>query len=409
MNFCKECDKYISLYLDELLDDKSKVEFLKHIEGCSQCSAKLKEASYVADLCREDQDIELPENFSASLHKRLLETSTKESKSKFVFFMNNKKLIASLSSAAILVVSLLAYNLLPHVGSSKDSTSFANETAQVKASSSENGYSGSSEAKSSTTDNTTVAAKADSNAKTKDVDMTITYREGVSSEDADISIKSKKEVSPEQTKNSEQARIYQDKPVASTNDEESKKEQQIDAFCYTLSLENQADNNKYYSNYAQINSQIPPQSIEIEVLRKFMKEIGSIELKPVTINSVVGNSVEAIDGAQADTSKTSSAQTPQVDSQYIDYYLPLSLYSTLESKAVKYKLDLSNKTVITKNDITESYKVLNTQIGEIDNKILEASKKNENTSALEAEKAKLTEELNKIIVEKEMITVRIFY
>ena len=51
MNFCEESDSYISLYIDDMLEEKEKEEFLIHIKQCAKCAQKLNEESYFADLC----------------------------------------------------------------------------------------------------------------------------------------------------------------------------------------------------------------------------------------------------------------------------------------------------------------------------------------------------------------------
>jgi len=439
MNFCKESDKYISLYLDELLDDKSRIEFLKHIEGCSQCTPKLKESSYIAAICREDQGIQLRENFSSSLHERLLEISPKQSKNKFVAFVYNKKFIASLSTAAILAVSLLAYNLLPQMGTSKSPTSMANETVQVKAYSKANGNFGSSEDKSNLkpggTGNNALTSKqansasaeiqansasAEIQADSASSDSTATGTQAdikVTTATADVTVTFSKSSPIEKTQNNVQAKEDQDKAETSPNSNEASKRKENEATYNIMALEDPSDTNKYFSNYAELNLKVSDQRIEIEDFRKFMKEAGAIELKPVTINSVGGNPainteesiVENTVESQTETSITTEVQTRLISSQYVDYYLPFNLYGTLKSQATKYKLELSTKTDIIKNDNTDKYNVLNTQISEIDKKITEALNKGEDASTFEADKIKLTEEINKIIAEKEMITVRTFY
>ena len=424
MDFCKESNMYISLYLDELLDDKSRIEFLNHIEGCSQCSVKLKETSYFADLCREDQDIQLPEDFSSSLHKRLLKISTKDSKIKFGVFGYNKKFITGFSTAAILAISLLAYNLLPQMGLSKDATSMANEKARIETSNDVSDvYSGSSEVKSSrqagatndgTISNTKASASASTEASTEastaasTAVSTAAADTQVTTRDVDVTIKFNKASSIEEPENNLQARIYQDKVETSANSDEASKKKENDTNYYNFSEVTKVDTNKYFSHYAELNLKVSPERIEIENLRKFMNEMGAIELKPATINGVVEKSVESTLEVPTTTAITTSPQNPLQNSEYIEYYLPLSIYSILESQATKYKIELSQKTDIIDNDITEKYNVLNNQRVEIDKRIEETVKKRENTSTLEAEKLEITQELNKLIAEKEMITVRIF-
>ena len=393
MNFCKENDKYISLYIDELLDDKRKMQFLKHTEECKECAEKLKEASYFAELCRDNQDIELPEDFASSLHKRLLEeVHPNQSKSNPLFLLYNKKFIASLSTAAILVISLLAYNLLPQIGTQNKTSSTANDMQQQEASTvtdqNKSGIMAESAEDGALSNSPAGDSQAGSTNATKDVQITLKFNQEVP--------EARQKAAEPSTNTSNQD---YEKAKSNSHDSAAKKDAGDQTALFTMKLEDQPDanNQQYFLNYAELNLKVTPGGIEIEDLRKFMIEQGAIEQKPVTISSVVTTTAESI--------TLSALEEPQ----FIDYYLPLNLYSTLVSQAAIYKLDLSAKTDIIKNDITDIYKELNTQKQNIDKKIEEAIKRGDNTSTLEAEKTRLTEEMNKIITEKEMITVRVFF
>jgi len=363
MNFCNENDEYISLYIDGLLDDESSMELLKHIEECSECDGKLKDATYFKQLCREYKDMQLPEDFSSSLHRRLLEVGVKGSKSKFGLFVYNKKFIASLSTAAILVISLLAYNLFPQMGTKLSTASVANENAQVESSGLADSYSGKSEDKSKR-----IAGSADNSASSYNSQSRI-QADSITTT-GDVTMKFNQALTAENKKSIEPA---------------SEKSY------------NAPSNQQYFLNYAELNLKVTPGGIEIEHLRKSMNELGAIELKPVIINSRVGNPAE------------SPVETLKETIEYVDYYLPLCLYGTLESQAVKYKLELSTKTNIVKNENTDLYNQLSTQKNENIKEIHKAQTNGGNTSVFEAEKTRLTEEMNKIITEKDMVTVRIFF
>lgn len=371
MNFCEKSNEYISLYIDELLDDKSSVKFLKHIEECDLCSNKLKEMSYFAQLCREDQDIQLPEDFESSLHRRLLEESPTKSPNKLGLLIHNRRLIASLSTAAILVISLFAYSLMPQISTKKETASIANDMTQVQ----ESVVNGSSAA--SIQDKSSMAAKdpsvgVNSKVATGDADITVTFSEQVPA--------ANKNIAPSNQTN-------QDKPEASS----SRKKVSND-------INNETTNSqKYFLNYSELNLKVSPGGIEIEDLRKFMIGLGAIERKSDTINTMFTTSV------QSTTANSLESQN------YTEYFVPLSLYSTLMNQAIINKLQLSTKTDIIKNDITFLYNDLNTQKIGIDKKIEEAITKSEDASSFEAEKIRITEEINKIITENNMVIVRVFY
>ncbi|HEY5583368.1 MAG TPA: hypothetical protein VIK78_02625, partial [Ruminiclostridium sp.] len=195
--------------------------------------------------------------------------------------------------------------------------------------------------------------------------------------------------------------LKQDKSASSSNKNESSKRKLLKdetAMFYSKS-ENQADfnNQQYFMNYVELNLKVSPEGIEIDDLRKIMNDVGAIELKSVTINSIVENTVVI------------TVEAPVEPLKYIDYYLPLSIYSTLESSATKYELKLSTRTDIIKTDITNIYNELNNQKKYIYKEIEMALIKSEDASIFEAEKTKLTEEMNKIIAGKEMVTARIFF
>ena len=389
MNYCKQIDKYISLYLDELLDDKVKTEFLKHIYECNQCSSKLNEASYVADVCRENQDIQLPDNFSASLHERLLEAGGDKGENKIWTFVHNKRFIASLSTAAVLIVSLLAYNSFPHRGS-LDTTSMANDALQVETSSADNSEYGSSENKSaiipkdkanstsqsnsladssssngtmsnnassnntvanSTSQNNTIAGSTSSKAAGTRTESMPTAPSKPVAQNPDVTVTFNKSVSNEEENNNQQASKCQDKETASSSNKECEKKQGIDASCYTLNSKNQTDTNQYFLNYAELNLKVSSADMEIEDLREIMKDFNAIELKPVTINSEVENSTQNSTDESKDNS-TNVVKSSEESPKYVDYYLPLSSYTELENVATKqFNLKLSVKTDIIKTMI----------------------------------------------------------
>ena len=426
MNFCKENDKYISLYLDGLLDDNTRTELLKHIEICSECAAKLEETSYLVDLCREDQGINLPENFSSSLHKRLLAETAKDTKHKPAFPIPNKRLIAGLSTAAVLAISLLAYNLLPQIGSIGEtgsiqrSNSQAYDTAQTNKSSVGNNGAVSQNSTDKTENagttssndnkdlaNYTVSDKTAS-AKTKPNDQSDTN----TATNDKLHATYDQKVSNDDLKNSKQSeQNLNDRKNADTSTKRAFNKPENDTFVYGLAAGSPKDTNRYVSNYAELNLKVSSSNSEISEFKNFMEKLGAVELKQDTADGISNSLVIDKNNSEnnEDTSAAITMDTQLQSTAYIDYYFPLSLYPTIESEAAKYKLELSVKTDIIKDDVTDKYDLLNKQISEVDTKINEASKKGEDTSAFEAEKAKLTQEKDKIYSEKNMITVRIYY
>lgn len=419
MNFCKECDEYISLYIDGLLEEKIELEFIKHVEQCSECSAKFKVASYLTELCKEEE-LPLPENFSASLHNRLQEVSeninTKNNDSKFKLIIQSKKFIASFSTAAVLVISLLAYNLLPNMGTMK-SFSQVSESAQIKTeqkienkqaadsdnivnknSSSENKEATQYEA-SSTLSDTKGDQPSAAEVTPEDKRLIITFSEPVQTENTESNEK----------ENNLKARAFQDDKGESEGSADTDTDEINDALMFSKAADNASDTEKHISNYAEIKVEVSPDRTQIEDLKRLMSDIGAYQITAYTNNSVVEKSDNnSADNAKSDISTYNSVDTTSA-TEYIDYYLTLSQYSKLESQSVKYNLKFSSKTDIIKKDISQIYNELNKQKIEIDNKISIASENNQDTSAYEAEKARLTEEMSKIINGKDIVIVRIFF
>ncbi len=416
MNFCKECDEYISLYIDELLDDETKSDFLEHMNNCRHCSAKFEEALYCAELCKEEQDMPLPENFSEALHIRLQqvsESSNKKNKQeKLVFIIKSKRFIASLSTAAVLVISLLAYNLMPSMVTKNDSTANYSEAPQLeskKAQTTDNLGDLNSEVGKSMQDQASGENNLSSAKSTEEVAA------GVMSEDKDIKLTFSESIPTDNkenaaTDNNLRVRTFQVEQGVDTDSGSQDAQQKNDALLYSISSNN-PDTAKYISNYSEIKMAVSAERKEIEQLKLLMNDIGASELHKVSENNVDKNmnSAENSDKANSNTSAIESATSFIIDQEYVDYYLPINQYSLLETRSEKYHLEFNSKTDIIKKDISEIYNELNKKKVEIDNKITIASKNKEDTSAYEAEKERLIQEMNKIINEKEIVVVRIFF
>jgi len=108
---CKDFEQYSSLYIDEMLTDKEKIEFEKHIEDCSLCSTALENLKTIVGCLNDIDEIELPSNFSTTLRQKLstIEAPKEEASKRLLKWSNGhwKGLAAGL---VILVVSVTAYN-----------------------------------------------------------------------------------------------------------------------------------------------------------------------------------------------------------------------------------------------------------------------------------------------------------
>lgn len=412
MNFCEESDNYISLYIDEMLKEKEKEEFLRHIGQCAECTQKLKQESYFAALCKNDETVKLPPDFSLSLHAKLLETNEKENRRK-KYFLYNKRIIAGLSTAAVLAVSLLAYSLLPKIGMNKDEMPISVADAGITAaaaSSEEAAAAGQAQAEAALQEPQMAAADA--------IDGSIKFGRSQAGSDSGISDtagKAKPSVNKQQTKvasesgflekeetvknkNPERAQILKEArqaaekkaPAAENPAEENTSEKNQVSMSIVLSQDENLEykSTQYVSNYAELDLMVSSAS-DYDNLKKFMDGLGAAEQKNV------------LSGTAASISSVP---------EYTDYCISLALYGSLKFQALtKYSLQLVSKTDIIKNDITSEYNELNSQKLEIQKKIDETLSRGEDAAALESEKSKLADEINKLTDKKDMITVRIFF
>ncbi|MDF2987409.1 MAG: putative transrane anti-sigma factor [Eubacterium sp.] len=403
MNFCEESDLYISLYIDELLEDTYKEEFLKHLDECPQCAQKLKEQSFIAQMCKDDEEMPLPEDFSESLHSKLIEVSEKEYNNKKKIFIFNKKVMAALSTAAVVVISILAYNLLPDLGAG----SVMDKTSSLNASVNESSAAGAPAASEDNADaniqfsgeiqgdegSQTVAGAADSKGSANSSPSSQALQKAKEVEQvAPAADKSTSETSNRGEKRDAAAK----KSVPDNNIKIESVPEGADSsnlkttMCMAMADQTENAAPQYFTNYVEMNLSVSSAEAEMEKLKQFMSDLGAGEESSGMLNGFTANTNDA--------------------SLYIEYSLPLSLYGSLRSEALlKYKLELKTKTDIIKNNITEQYNELTNKKIEIENKINEALIKGKDTSTFEAEKSTLIKKIDELTAKSHMITVRIFF
>lgn len=368
MNFCKESDRYIALYVDDLLEPKEKAEFLNHVEHCSECKQKLDQMSLIADLCREDDGISLPDDFSLSLHNRLAELNVQEKNSKIRPFAYNKKWIAGLSTAAVLVISLFAYNMLPNMNPSKTASMSDNGVAMDAAAaggSSAQNYGGSQEKASAAPEvqaRTGVAPNS--------------QRAGETTESAKVEITTKEQ-------NSSQDAPSEDSTTSARKSAESKtlpkmaEESTFDTMFSIMAIATQ-----YNESSVELRLDITTKQLEITALKQVMKEVGAEEVY-VSLSD-------------------------QGEIQYFDYRMPLNRYDELFPKATNvYHLKLTPVTEIVKNDITAVYDELNIQKNDVEQNIEANRQKGLDVTELETERNTLIQKINDILVKNDSISVKI--
>ncbi|ACL76421.1 anti-sigma factor family protein [Ruminiclostridium cellulolyticum] len=381
MDFCKESTHYVSLYIDDMLEESTKREFEKHMNECDRCAEKVKEALALVELLRESDDIMLPQKFSSSLHNRLVEVAENQKENKGKLFIYNKKLIAGLSTAAVLVVSLLAYSLLPQTPHNRQMTSIsADITApkEVKDSTKDANVSG----KESTQESTQKSTQ-ESNTQTGDIYVTQPSSDKLAADNSSTTQHyTKKRVFEKKDEN--KALLKSSKSTKKTDEESKEKTESV----YKTKIAEQTISLQYFTNTAEmtLNSALDKEN-EDEALKGLMLELGGNEL-------------------------TSDDETIVIMTQknYIDYVIPLDSFTKIQQLAYeKYNLELSIKLPVTKENITEQYKELEKQMDELTEKINDMEIKGNDTLILEKERNNLSQKMDEIIKNNGMITIRIFF
>jgi anti-sigma factor RsiW len=68
---CRHVREYISGYLDNTLDEETRLDVERHLEHCEICSAILDSTRNILILTADDRVFELPVGYSERLHARL--------------------------------------------------------------------------------------------------------------------------------------------------------------------------------------------------------------------------------------------------------------------------------------------------------------------------------------------------
>ncbi len=375
MDFCKESDYYISLYIDEMMDDTTKREFEKHINECSKCSQKVKEALALAKSCKESGDIMLPQNFSSSLHDRLVKVAENEKENKGRLFIYNKKLIAGLSTAAVLVISLLAYSLIPDTDLNRQAAS--NSTGIIA----------SDPVKDSANDssNSTQESVQQFNVQEDKNNESQPYSGKQAADNSVITAPKYPTKRGSGEKGDKKAVSKSSQSEKKTDDELKDKTEEV----YKTKIAEDTTSLQYFSNTGEmiLNNETQDKENENEALKSLMSEVGGKEL------------------ASDDTTVAFMVQK-----NYVDYVIPLDSYTKIQQLANdKYNLNISIKVPVTKENITEQYKELEKQRDGITQKINDLEIKGDDVSALEKERDNLSQKMDEIVKNNGMITIRIFF
>lgn len=134
MKACEEIIDSISLYIDDILDKESLVEFNKHISECEECRMKLEEYKLQIELCNELEE-DLPVEFKEQLHLKLVEEKEKERKREKVVSQRNRymKMFATIAACIIFLVAAKGIfgNMNYHMSDSTNSAEAPKAAAPV--------------------------------------------------------------------------------------------------------------------------------------------------------------------------------------------------------------------------------------------------------------------------------------
>lgn len=128
---CRKFEEYSSLYIDHMLSKEELTSFEAHLENCEECKMKLKNLQLIVESINEVDEIELLDNFTASLREKLQQIEAKPKRKKW---LNWKTYSAVAAGLVILVFSASFLNrgnfnismdqAGPHSFSAEDSRSF---------------------------------------------------------------------------------------------------------------------------------------------------------------------------------------------------------------------------------------------------------------------------------------------
>ncbi len=134
MTSCLNARDNICAYIDHELNEEEKLCFEEHISNCSGCRRELEEMTRIVGLCTRLPQQELPADFNAELHEKLLavaDKQTRDSKSiwkkkSFIF----TRTVASIA-AGVLLIFLAGSFVRLGMNSSKTADSAAPQSANM--------------------------------------------------------------------------------------------------------------------------------------------------------------------------------------------------------------------------------------------------------------------------------------
>lgn len=115
MNKCDRFRELISLYIDDMLDEKEKLELEEHLQGCEDCKNELEEIKQLVNSCREMEVKEPPEYLTPLIMNSVRKDALKTGLLNRIIKKANPKVI-SVAAAALLLFAVITSGVLPHLG-----------------------------------------------------------------------------------------------------------------------------------------------------------------------------------------------------------------------------------------------------------------------------------------------------
>lgn len=104
MKNCSEIRENISVYIDSELSIEDRLAFEEHLASCPDCRQECDEIMQIVGLCKDMQEVELPDNFRDELHRKLIDAAGKSNvKSNILQRSKYIKIISSIAAGFVLI------------------------------------------------------------------------------------------------------------------------------------------------------------------------------------------------------------------------------------------------------------------------------------------------------------------
>ena len=133
---CKYIKNLIPLYIDDEIDEKTRLEFEEHVNTCASCKHEIEAMSKALSILRSIPQVDLPSNFKEELHEKLVKAKNDgKLKNKLLFAKNTYLKAVSTIAACVLIIFVLRgmfFNGIFYKGDELNVTESANEFGMAK-------------------------------------------------------------------------------------------------------------------------------------------------------------------------------------------------------------------------------------------------------------------------------------